>query len=127
MKGTIISVNFNAPGSWHDTWVAYPIYDQLAHKTPDGFYLIADTAFPRGAADIEGRIVTPMKSGQRFTGTQAEVKEKYSFDCEVVSYRQTAEWGMQSIQGSCEQLQLPLPIKNNQHHANLLEICFQTP
>ena len=59
-----------------------------------------DTAFPRGTTDIEGRIVTPMKSGERFQGTQAEINEKYLFDREVVSYRQTAEWGMRSIQGS---------------------------
>ena len=54
-----------------------------------------------------------------------EVKEKYSFDREVVSFWQTAEWGMQSIQGSFGRLQLPLPIKNDQHRANLLEICFR--
>ena len=124
-KGTIISVNFNAPGSWHDARVAYPIYDQLLGNTPDGFYLIADTAFPRGTGDIDGRIVVPMKSGQSFTGTQAEIDERYLFDHEVVSYRQTAEWGMRSIQGSFGRLRLPLPIGNDQQRANLLEICFR--
>jgi hypothetical protein len=82
--GTIISVNFNAPGSWHNARVAYPIYKQLLSDTPDGFYLISDTAFPHGAADIDGRIVAPMKSGQKFKGTQAEIEEKYMFDREVV-------------------------------------------
>ena len=41
-----------------------------------------------------------MKAGERITGTQAEIKEKALFDHEVISYWQTAEWGMQSIQGS---------------------------
>ncbi|KAK2465444.1 hypothetical protein APHAL10511_002798 [Amanita phalloides] len=92
--GTIISINSNAPGSWHDAQVAYPIYEQLHNDTPDGFYLISDTAFPHGMADIDGQIVAPMKSGQNFSGAQAEIKEKYLFDHEVVSYWQTAEWGM---------------------------------
>jgi hypothetical protein len=123
--GTIISVNFNAPGSWHDARVAYPIYQQLLDNTPDGFYLISDTAFPHGTADIDGRIVTPMKSGQVFTGTEAEIEEKDLFDHEVVSYRQTAEWGMCSIQGSFGWLRLPLPIDDDNNRANLLEICFR--
>jgi hypothetical protein len=84
--------------------VAHPIYEQLLGNTPDGFYLIADTAFPHGTADIDGQIVAPMKSGQKFRGTQAEIEEKYLFDREVVSYRQTAEWGMRSIQGSFRRL-----------------------
>jgi hypothetical protein len=82
--------------------------------TPDGFYLIADTAFPRGTASIEGRIVAPMKTGQTFTGTQEQIEEKALFDHEVISYRQSAEWGMQSIQGSFGQLRLPLSIHNDQ-------------
>jgi hypothetical protein len=97
----------------------------LLEHTPDGFYLIADTAFPRGARDIDGRIVVPMKSGQTFRGTQNEIEEKELFDHEVVSYRQTAEWGMRSIQGSFGQLRLPLPIRDDQQRGNLLEICFR--
>ena len=105
--------------------MAYPIYQQLLDDTPDGFYLISDTAFPYGTADINGQIVAPAKSGQVFRGTQAEIEEKYLFDHEVVSYRQTAEWGMRSIQGSFGWLRLPLPINDDDYRANLLEICFR--
>lgn len=66
-----------------------------------------------------------MKSGDKFHGTRAEIEEKYLFDCEVVSYRQTAEWGMRSIQGSFGRLRLPLSINNIHSRANLLEICFR--
>jgi hypothetical protein len=45
VKGVIIAANFNAPGSWHDSRVAQPIYDKLQNDTPDGFYLVANTAF----------------------------------------------------------------------------------
>jgi DDE superfamily endonuclease len=115
----------NAPGSWHDARVAYPIYKQLLENTPDGYYLVADTAFPRGQANIAGRIVAQMKAGERITATQAEIEEKALFDREVISYRQTAEWGMRSIQGSFGRLRLPLSIRNDHQRADLLEICFR--
>src|SRR5215472_15485174 len=54
--GVIIGAHVNAPGSWHDSRVAQPIYRQLREQTPEGYYLVADTAFPRGTADIQGRI-----------------------------------------------------------------------
>ncbi|KAF8799740.1 hypothetical protein BYT27DRAFT_7227722 [Phlegmacium glaucopus] len=105
--GVIIAANFNAPGSWHDSHVAQPIYEKLHNETPDGFYLVADSAFPCGTVDIEGCIMAPIKTGQRLQGTIAEIEERFAYDRELLSYRQTAEWGMQSIQ------------------ADLLEICFR--
>ena len=45
MEGVIIACSFNAPRSWHDSCVAQPIYEKLLNDTPDGFYLVADTAF----------------------------------------------------------------------------------
>lgn len=124
-EGLILDVNFNAPGSWHDSRVAQPIYEKLRNNTPDGFYLVADTAFPRGTQDIEGRIVAPIKSGQKFRGTVEEIEDRFSFDRELLSYRQTAEWGMRSIQGSFGQLRIPLPIEDVNFRANLLEVCFR--
>jgi DDE superfamily endonuclease len=125
IQGTVISVNFNAPGSWYDAQAAYLIYKQLLENTLDGFYLFADTAFPCGQANIGGWIVVPMKAGERITGTQVEIEEKGLFDHEVVSYQQTAEWGMRSIQGSFGWLRLPLSIHNDQQWADLLKICFR--
>ena len=99
-EGVIIAANFNAPGSWHDSRVAQPIYKKLLNETPDGFFLVADSAFPCGTVDIEGRIMAPIKTGQHLRGTVAEVEERFAYDRELLSYCQTAEWGMQSIQGS---------------------------
>ncbi len=42
-----------------------PIYEKLRTRTPNEYYLVADTAFPRGTNQIEGRIRAPLKSGQR--------------------------------------------------------------
>ena len=72
--GTIVAANLNAPGSWHDSHVAQPIYEKLGTKTPAGFYLVADTAFPRGTNQIQGRIQAPLKEGQRLHGTAEEIE-----------------------------------------------------
>jgi len=125
LKGVIIAVNFNAPGSWHDSCVAQPIYEKLLKETPDGFYLVADTAFPRGSVEIEGRIVAPIKTGERLRGTNEEIEERFAYDRELLSYRQTAEWGMRSIQGSFGRLRMPLQINDKNARGDLLEICFR--
>jgi len=54
---------FNALGSWYDAHIAQPIYLSLLDHTPDGYFLVADTAFLRGEKDIDGRIKAPIKSG----------------------------------------------------------------
>ncbi|KAI6009629.1 hypothetical protein F5J12DRAFT_905105 [Pisolithus orientalis] len=55
-----------------------------------------------GTADIVGWICTPLKE-------------------ELLSYQQTAEWGMQAIQGSFGRLQVPLNINDEAKHGNLIE------
>jgi hypothetical protein len=125
VPGTIIAAKLNAPGSWHDSRVARPIYEKLRSQTPDGFYLVTDTAFPRGAAQIEGKICAPIKTGQTVRGTTTEIEEKLAFDQQSLSYCQTAEWGMRGVQGAFGRLRLPLDIDNAERRANLLETCFR--
>jgi hypothetical protein len=121
----VIAVQLNAPGSWHDSRVARPIYEKLCTRTPEGFYLVADTAFPRGAKQIEGKIRAPIKTGQRIRGTTDEIQEKLAFDRELLSYRQTAEWGMRGLQGSFGRLRIPLEIGRDKERGDLLEISVR--
>ena len=123
--GLIISANINAPGSWHDSRVALPIFRQLEDNTPDGFYLVADTAFPRGARSIQDRIQAPLKSGQRFTGTTAQLEAQLEFNRQLLSFRQTAEWGNRALQGSFGRLRVPLEADNAIARGNLIEICVR--
>lgn len=45
-------------------------------------------------------------------------------NAQLLSYRQTAEWGMRIIQGSFGRLRVPLPIANTKERAELLEtVC----
>ncbi|KIY49753.1 hypothetical protein FISHEDRAFT_65168 [Fistulina hepatica ATCC 64428] len=123
--GEIIGCRLNAPGSWHDARVARPLYDKLETQTPEGYYLVCDTAFPRGTERIHGKIKAPMKSGARLPSDPALRQEALAFNRELTSYRQTAEWGMRAIQGSFGRLRVPLPIKDQHRRADLLEVCLR--
>ncbi len=115
----------NAPGSWHDSRIAQRVYDKLRDETPAGYYLVADTAFPAGTNELKGRILSPMKVGQRLSGSQAQLNARLALNRELLSYRQTAEWGMRSLQGSFGRLRVPLEVSNIDSRADLLEICVR--
>ncbi|XP_006458839.1 hypothetical protein AGABI2DRAFT_40932, partial [Agaricus bisporus var. bisporus H97] len=119
--GTIIACNLNAPGSWHDSRVAQPIYSKLLHRTPEGYYLVTDTAFPRGTNQIAGRIHAPLKQNSRLPDDEQERNELLEFNRQLLSYRQTAEWGMRSLQGSFGRLRIPLPIRFDAYRGSILE------
>ena len=74
----------NAPGSWHDAKIARPINDKLRDNTLDGFYLVADTAFPRGTNAIAGRIQAPLKGGQRLPANSLDRAALLAHDRELL-------------------------------------------
>lgn len=123
--GVIISAVLNAPGSWHDSHVAQPIFEQLRSHVPDGYYLVADTAFPRGAHSILGKIKAPLKAGQHIPADPIEQQEALQLNRQLLSYRQTAEWGMRTLQGSFGRLRVPLPVGNDALRKQLLETCVR--
>jgi hypothetical protein len=113
----------NAPGSWHDSRLAHQIYASLQDHTPPTYYIMADTAFLRGTNNIHGRICVPLKQGQRLQGSVAEIDKCMAFNCELLSYWQTAEWGMHSLQGAFGRLCVSLEIANKEAQGDLIEIC----
>ena len=60
-------------------------------KTPDHYYLVADTAFPQGAVDIQAHIQAPLKDGQQVRGTPGQIEEVMAFNQELLLYQQIAE------------------------------------
>lgn len=125
LAGLIIAARTNAPGSWHDSRLAHQIYSALRHNTPAGYYIVADTAFPRGTNDIDGRIRAPLKHGQVLQGSVQELEEQMAFNRELLSYRQTAEWGMWGIQGAFGRLRVPLNVADKDARGDLIEICVR--
>ncbi|ETP31755.1 hypothetical protein F442_19405 [Phytophthora nicotianae P10297] len=109
--GAILCALLNAPGSWHDAAVAQDLYGKLLNKTPEGYFAIADSAFPSRA-----RIL-------REQGLLDELEVLLEINRELVSARQAAEWGMRSLHGSFARLKLPLPADDGEYRAIVLETC----
>ncbi|TCD64819.1 hypothetical protein EIP91_003600 [Steccherinum ochraceum] len=119
-KGSILHCTLNAPGSWHDSRVARLLYEKLRTRTPPGYYLVADTAFPA----MQDRIRTPPKQNARPpAGMNAtQTAEWNAFNRELLSFRQAAEWGMRELQGSFGRLRIPLPIADKHRRLKLLTV-----
>jgi hypothetical protein len=117
--GTVIACVINAPGSWHDAHVARPIFEQLRTQAPKGYYLVADSAFLCGASLVKDKIKAPLKGGSVVPGDHQELTELLAFN------RQTAEWGMRTIQGSFSRLRVPLLINDENARKELLETCLR--
>ena len=125
LEGTIRQAVLNVPGSWHDSRVARPVYRKLRDSTPDGYYLVADSAFPQGTGPIEGRIRAALKEGSRLPADPHRREQHLRFNRELVSYRQTVEWGMRAIQGAFGRLRLPLNINQDEERQEILEVCMR--
>ena len=48
-----------------------------------------------------------------------------AFDRQLLSYRQTAEWGNRAIKACWGRLSVPLEVKHKQRRGDLLEICVR--
>ena len=125
LVGEIIGSRTNCPGSWHDSCVAEGIYDKLEHETPDGYCVVADTAFPTGHGRISGKIRVPLKAGEDLPQDLTQRKQMLQLSRSILSYRQTAEWGMRELQGSFGWLRIPLPAEDMEKRADLIESCFR--
>jgi hypothetical protein len=97
----------------------------LRTRIPDGYYLVADTAFPRGTQSIAGKIRAPLKSGERVPMDPVARQHALVVNQQLLSYRQTAEWGMRTLRGSFGRLRVPLPIMSDTRRHSLIEICVR--
>ncbi|OAV97037.1 hypothetical protein PTTG_06430 [Puccinia triticina 1-1 BBBD Race 1] len=120
--GTIMYAIPNAPGSWHDSAITGPLYDELLRNTPTGFQILSDTAFPRKSERLQSRILAPAKRGDCLPSTPRSYTRLKLLNKQVVSARQAAEWGMNSLQGSFARLKLPLPASDHWFRADVLQV-----
>ena len=94
-------------------------------ETPDGYRIVADSAFPTGHDRIDGRILVPLKAGTKLPEDDDQREYILQLSRSVLSYRQTAEWGMRELQGSFGRLRIPLEAGNMERRADLIESCFR--
>jgi hypothetical protein len=100
------------------------LYNQLVYNTPQGYWILSDTAFARKAKHMDQRILAPVKRGDQLPETPRSYSRLKVLNDQVVSARQAAEWGMHSIQGSFALLKLPLPADDHQYRFNVLQaVC----
>jgi hypothetical protein len=118
-------VSANYPGSWHDSRIAYGLYTKLRTSVPEGFFLVADTAFPHGDKHIAGKIQSAMKEGEYFSANRDERDYELARSRELLSYRQTAEWGNRHLQGCFGRLRVPLPADLAELRSTMLEVIFR--
>jgi hypothetical protein len=64
-----------------------------------------------------------VKEGQRLPEDPYELEEFLRVNRQLLSYRQTAEWGMRMMQGSFGRLRVPLNINVENDRRELLELC----
>lgn len=113
----------NAPGSWHDAHVVRLIYDTLKSDVPNGYFLVVDTAFPRGTASIARKIQALIIGGEYIPADTVEQCKAMQVNRQLLCYRQTAKWGMHMLQGSFGRLQVPLDINSEEGRREILELC----
>jgi len=58
-EGVILDAILNAPGSWHDSCVALPVYEQLLHNTPKVLIWFLTRLSPRAHHVSVGNKGTP--------------------------------------------------------------------
>ena len=67
----------------------------------------------------------PLKAGEKLPLNRSLRQEKMAYSRAILSYRQTAEWGMRGLQGRFGRLRMPLEIEDTDGHADLIETCFR--
>ncbi|KAE9382716.1 hypothetical protein BT96DRAFT_930189 [Gymnopus androsaceus JB14] len=72
---------------------------------------------------MRGKIHAPMKGGERIPADLVQQEQIMRRNCELLSFRQTVEWGMHIVQGLFGRLHVPLDINNAAGCFRLLEIC----
>ena len=63
-----------------------------------------------------------MKDGTQLLVDEEEQNQLLQYDRQLLSYRQTAKWGMHTMQGSFGRLHIPLPINHSDLRGDLLEM-----
>ena len=107
-SGTIVACTLNAPGSWHDSFIAqngglYDKLDEVFEST--GGKCVVDAAFSKL------RCPYLVKSGQKCVGNIRLLVNQIKV--QATSLRQSAEWGMRALQGSFPRLKDRITFSDN--------------
>ncbi|EGZ04590.1 hypothetical protein PHYSODRAFT_536076 [Phytophthora sojae] len=119
--GLIVWAKHNCPGSWNDGDTSLEFRRKLvsAELNPDDRYgVVADSAFPC-SGDMIGRIMTPLKDGDASRLVPSVRAAAKALSGAITSIRQSAEWGMGSIEKVYHRLLMPLPYDRSKRQQRL--------
>jgi hypothetical protein len=74
---------------------------------------------------IRGRIRAPITAGTRLPTDPVACTQLLAFNRQLLSFRQTAEWGNSALKGAFGRLRLPLQIHDHPARRDLLEVCVR--
>ena len=113
--GTILWARVNVPGTVADSLIASEAYRYIKHEVPDGYAILADSAFPA----LGGKIVKPLKAPQLLTAT-AEERARSRV---IAGMRVPCEWGNRGLKSCFPRLCLPLPARDSAFRGALIQSC----
>ncbi|KAJ8566614.1 hypothetical protein ON010_g6510 [Phytophthora cinnamomi] len=119
--GLIVWAKHNRPGSWNDGDTSLDFRRKLSSPelNPDPRYgVVADSAFPC-SADMTGKIMTPLKEGDANRLVPSVRSVAKALSSAITSIRQSAEWGMGSIEKVYHRLLVPLPYDKSKRRQRL--------
>lgn len=100
-------------GTWHDCRIGTEgLFETLldAKKTPPGFAIVGDSAFPNRAS-MRGKLINVIKDEylDRIKDPEKKLRAEALNRC-VKRVRQASEWGMRALQGPFARLKQQLPV-----------------
>ena len=102
-KGKIIWATYNAPGSWHDSYVARNLYLKL-DLVDASYYILGDIAF-----QLHEIIKASLKEGDTERIPANALPQALELHRYITFNRQCAEWGNRGVVSSFSRLKLNLP------------------
>jgi len=112
--GTIIYAKLNCPGTMADGQIASDAYARIEGDVPDGYAVLADTAFP----SLGGKVLRPLKISEALTASP----KSQTLSRIVSGMRVPCEWGNRGLQACFPRLRLPLPV-NNELRSQIITTC----
>jgi hypothetical protein len=99
------------------------LYDLLINKTPDGFYILTDSAFFK-KQELKNKILSPLKEDEAQRLPPQVLRKKIALHRIITFNRQSAEWGNGSVCRTFARLRLPLTY-DVQKRKQLLGVSFR--
>ncbi|KAF8814952.1 hypothetical protein BYT27DRAFT_7249606 [Phlegmacium glaucopus] len=120
---SVPSSMLQAAGMMHMSHALYSNNSALMYQMDT--FLLQIQHFLVGQHQSKARYVPQSREGERILAEYAAQQLTLAVNRQLLSYRQTAKWGIRMIQGSFGHLRVPLKISSPKRRQRLLEIIIR--